>query len=163
MAAEGEAGPHIGSIGPPAEVEQLRAFIVRTAPVLLEEDVLPDTNQLQKELNSSESSLRKFIEDPQEKVLFITKTLPPEVAEGETADFQCKYEIKLGLNYCPERCTGVSFIKRGVALEADKSIRSQLRVINFSEDSPFETLHSYVKDAVTPYFSSFVTATNKIR
>ena len=163
MAAEVEVTTPIGSIGPPAEVEQLRAFLLRTAPVLLEEDVLPDTNQLQKELNSSETKLKKFIEDPQERVLFITKSLPPEGTEGESTDFQCKYDIRHGLNYCPLRCTGVSFIKRGTALEAEKSIRSQLRIINFSEDSPFETLHSYVKDAVTPYFTSFITATNKLR
>lgn len=163
MAAEVEAAPRLGSIGPPAETEQLRAFLIRTAPVILEEDVLPDTNQLNKELSSAESKLKKFIEDPQERVLFITKTLPPEGAEGESTELQCKYEVMLGLNYCPDRCTGVSFIKRGASLEADKSIRSQVRVINFSEDSPFEILHSYVKDAVTPYFTSFVMATNKLR
>ena len=161
MAAEVEAAPAISSMGPPAEVEQLRAYLLRTAPVLLEEGVLPDTDPLQRELKISESKLRKFIEDPQEKVLFIVKTVPPEGAEGETGDFQCTIEIRLGLNYHPIRCIGVSFIKRGSALGADKSIRSQLRVMSISEDSPFETLHSYVKDAVTPFFSSFVVATKK--
>lgn len=162
MATEVEDVSSISSIGPPAEVEQLRAYLLRTAPVLLEEDVLPDTDLLQGELKTSESKLRKFIEDPQERVLFIVKTLPPEGAEGEVIDFQCAYDVSLGLNYHPMRCTGVSFIKRGSALEAEKSIRSQLRIMNFSEDSPFETLHSYVKDAVTPYFTSFVTATKKM-
>lgn len=162
MAAEVEVAPVISSVGPPAEVEQLRAYLLRTAPVLLEEGVLPDTDPLQKELKASESKLRKFIEDPQERVLLIMKTLPPEGAEGETSDFQCTFDIRLGLNYHPIRCIGVSFIKRGSALEAEKSIRSQLRVMSVSEDSPFETLHSYVKDAVTPYFTSFVVATKKM-
>lgn len=163
MAAEVEVAPSLGSIGPPAEVEQLRAFLLHATPVILEEDVLPDTNQLVKELNSAETKLKKFIEDPQERVMFITRTLPPEVAEGETIEFQSQYEVSLGLNYSPVRYTGVCFIKRGTALEGDKSIRSQLRMINFSDDSPFETLHSYIKDAVTPFFTSFVTATNKLR
>ena len=163
MAADVEVNPSIsGSIGPPAEVEQLRAYLLRSTPVLLEEDVLPDTDPLQKELKSSELKLRKFIEDPQERVLFIVRALPPEGAEGENGDFQSSYSLRLGLSYHPARCTGVCFIKRGTALEADKTIRSQLRLMSFSEDSPFETLHSYVKDAVTPYFASFVMTTKKI-
>lgn len=159
-----EAAPSLSSVGTPAEVEQLRAYLLRTAPVLLEEDVLPDTKSLTKQLKTGESLLKKFIEDPLERALFVMKTIPPEEAEGEGSEsstFQSSYEIKLGLNYRPSRSIGIAFIKRGPILEAEKSVRSQLRIINFSEDSPFETLHSYVKDAVTPYFNSFIMATNK--
>lgn len=165
MAAELEdAGPAMSSIGPPAEVEQLRAYLLRTAPVLLEEDVLPDVESLQNQLKSSEAKLKKFIEDPQERSLFVVKTIPLEEGEGEGTEastFQSTYDIRLGLNYRPSRCIGVAFIKRCPVMEADKSIRSQLRLMNFSEDSPFETLHAYVKDAMTPYFNSFVLATKK--
>ncbi len=165
MAAEvEEAAPSLSSMGSPAEVEQLRAYLHRTAPVLLEEDVLPDTQSLTNQLKTSESLLKKFIEDPLERALFVMKTLPPEEVEGEgaeTSGFQSSYEIKLGLNYRQTRNIGIAFIKRGPIMEAEKSIRAQLRMINFSEDSPFETLHSYVKDAVTPYFNSFIMATHK--
>ena len=159
-----EAAPTMGSIGPPAEVEQLRAYLLRTAPVLLEEDVLPDVESLQNQLKSSEAKLKKFIEDPQERALFVVKTVPLDEGEGEGTEgggFESAYDLRLGLNYIPKRCIGVAFIKRSAVMEADKSIRSQLRFMNFSEDSPFETLHAYVKDAMTPYFNSFVLATKK--
>lgn len=166
MAAEVEEGASglSGSMGPPAEVEQLRAYLLRIAPVLLEEDVLPDVDSLQAQLQTSESKLKKFIEDPQERALFVVKTVPPEEGEGEGSEqssFQSSYDIRLGLNYGQSRSIGIAFIKRGPIVEAEKSVRSQLRFINFSEDSPFETLHSYVKDAVTPYFNSFILATKK--
>ncbi len=159
------------SLGPPAEVEQLHAYLLRAVPVLLEEDVLPDTNNLEALLKSSTSKMKRFIEDPQEKTLFVLKTVPPEGGEDETDDdvttgtptesFKPTYELLLGLNYTPTRSVGVGFIKRGHIIEADKSVRAQLRIMNFSEDSPFETLHSYIRDAVTPYFTSFITATKK--
>ena len=167
MAAEApsEIGSGLGASSP-ADVEQLRAYLLRVVPALLEEDVLPDLSVFEKLVKSSESRLKKFIEDPQERALFVIRTLPAEGGEdegeaAEQADFKPSYDICVGLNYRPARSVGVAFIKRGTVLEAEKSIRSQLRVMNFSEDSPFETLHSYIRDAVTPYFNSFVTATKK--
>lgn len=47
-------------------------------------------------------------------------------------------------------------IKRGAVIEADKSIKSQVRLMNFSEGSPYETLHSYISKTVAPYFKSYV-------
>ncbi len=161
-----EGGPSI-SMGPPAEVEQLRAYLLRITPVLLEEDVLPDVSSLEALLKSAEARLKSFIEDPQERALFVIRTIPPEAEEegeaggGEASSFRHTYEIRLGLNYRPTRSIGVAFIKRAAILEGDKTIRSQLRVMNFSEDSPFETLHSFIRDAVTPYFNSYVTTTKK--
>ena len=167
----GEEEPGIGSMATPAEVEQLRAYLLRAVPVLLEEDVLPDTSSLEGLLRAAESRLKKFIEDPQERALYVIRTLPPELEateeEGETTGgaesgvFRPAYEVCLGLSFRPVRAVGVGFIKRGAILEADKSVRSQLRVINFSEDSPFETLHSYIRDAVTPYFTSYVSMSKK--
>ena len=167
MAAEApsDIGSGLGASAP-AEAEQLRAYLLRVVPALLEEDVLPDMSAFENLIKSSESRLKKFIEDPQERALFVIRTLPAEGGEeeGETAEqtsFKPSYEICVGLNYNQARSVGVAFIKRGAILEAEKSIRAQLRVINFSEDSPFETLHSYIRDAVTPFFNSFVTATKK--
>ena len=167
MAAEApsEIGSGLGASSP-ADVKQLRAYLLRVVPALLEEDVLTDLSVFEKLVKSSESRLKKFIEDPQERALFVIRTLPAEGGEdereaAEQADFKPSYDICVGLNYRPARSVGVAFIKRGTVLEAEKSIRSQLRVMNFSEDSPFETLHSYIRDAVTPYFNSFVTATKK--
>lgn len=47
-------------------------------------------------------------------------------------------------------------IKRGAVIEADKSIHSQMRLINFSEGSPYETLHSFISKSLAPYFKSYV-------
>ena len=168
-AAAGEEGPK-GSmaVGPPSDVEQVRAYMLRVLPVMLEEDVLPDISALESAVKGAEPRMKKFTEDPQERALLVLRTLPPETEEEEgeggssgASGFQPMYEVRLGLNYKPSRCIGVAFIKRGAIVEADKSVRLQLRVMNFSDDSPFETLHSYVRDAVTPYFNSYVQATKK--
>lgn len=47
-------------------------------------------------------------------------------------------------------------IKRGAVVEADKAIHSQLRLINFSEGSPYETLHAFISKTMAPYFKSYV-------
>lgn len=47
-------------------------------------------------------------------------------------------------------------LKRFAVIEADKSIPSQMRVMNLSEDSPYETLHAFVSGAVAPYFKSYI-------
>ena len=169
MAAEPSASEE-GSmaLGRPADVEQVRAYLMRVIPVMLEEDVLPDLAPLEGVLKTVESRLKKFSEDPQERALLVMRTLPPETGEeegesstAEAASFRPTYDVRLGLNYKPARCIGMAFIKRGPILEADKSVRLQLRVINISDDSPFETLHSYVRDAVTPYFNSYVQVARK--
>lgn len=52
-------------------------------------------------------------------------------------------------------------IKRGLVVEADKNFSSQLRLMNLSDGSPYETLHAFVSNAVAPYFKSYVRATGK--
>ena len=52
-------------------------------------------------------------------------------------------------------------VKRGPIIEADKGFPSQLRVMNFSEGSPYETLHAYVSNAMGPYFKSYIRETGK--
>ncbi len=46
-------------------------------------------------------------------------------------------------------------------MEADKNFSSQLRIMNLSDGSPYETLHSYVANAVAPFFKSFIKVTGK--
>ena len=53
-------------------------------------------------------------------------------------------------------------MKRGPIVEADKSFTSQVRVMSLSDGSPYETLHSYISNAVGPYFKSYVRATGKV-
>jgi hypothetical protein len=46
-------------------------------------------------------------------------------------------------------------------VEADKNFSSQLRLMNLSDGSPYETLHSIISNAVAPYFKSYLRATGK--
>jgi len=54
------------------------------------------------------------------------------------------------------------FIKRGVVIEADKNIAHQLRVLSLNDGSPYETLHSYISTAVSPFFKSYVKESGRV-
>lgn len=56
----------------------------------------------------------------------------------------------------------MALIKRGTVVEADKSMNSQLRIINFSEGSPYETLHAFISKTMAPYFKSYVRETGRV-
>lgn len=47
-------------------------------------------------------------------------------------------------------------IKRSAVVEAEKLIHNQVRIINFSEGSPYETLHAFISKSLAPYFKSYV-------
>lgn len=66
----------------------------------------------------------------------------------------------LGLIEVRALCSLV-FIKKYSVIEADKKVPSQLRVMNLSDASPYETLHAYVSSAVAPYFKSYVKETGR--
>uniref|UniRef100_A0A8C5Q446 AAA+ ATPase domain-containing protein n=1 Tax=Leptobrachium leishanense TaxID=445787 RepID=A0A8C5Q446_9ANUR len=55
----------------------------------------------------------------------------------------------------------MAFIKRTPVIDADKPISSQLRVLTLSEDSPYETLHSFISNAVAPFFKSYIRESGK--
>lgn len=156
----GEEEPPLPAVNGPAEVNQLCTFLLKVVPVLLESDEdVPEVVTLQTVLKDNYGKLKRFIEDTQEHTLSIHYTLPPEVVDGELSSLppqQAAFEISLGANYRPQRSIGVIFTKRTSVIEMDKSIRSQIRVLSLSEDSPFETLHGFVHDAINPLFNSFV-------
>lgn len=146
--------------GRPAEVVQVSSYLMRVVPTLLEEG--DDAEAFKTALSGTgvESRLKRYIEDPQETALSVLRTLPPEeegeAASPDAAKFRPNYSILLGVHYRSTRSIGVVFIKRSPTLEGDKSIQSQLRLLQISDDSPFETLHAYVQNAVTPLFNSFI-------
>ena len=153
MASEGNTSQAMSTVGP-AEVDQLISYLVRVVPTLLEEGD-GGAVTLEVKLKGSLGKLKRFIEDSQEHALTVVKTLPPE-EEGSGELFQSVYDVQLGVQYQSQRCIGMVFIKRSPLIENDKPVRSQLRLIHISEDSPFEMLHSYVQEAVTPLFNTFV-------
>lgn len=46
-------------------------------------------------------------------------------------------------------------------VDADKPISTQVRVLTLSEDSPYETLHSIISNAVAPFFKSYIRESGK--
>lgn len=78
---------------------------------------------------------------------------PPE---GEEEKEPVSYYIGNEVHYTSPKMASLVCIKRGAVIEADKSIKSQVRLMNFSEGSPYETLHAYISKTVAPYFKSYV-------
>lgn len=58
------------------------------------------------------------------------------------------------------RCS-LALIKRTGVIDADKPISTQVRVLTLSEDSPYETLHSFISNAVAPFFKSYIRESGK--
>ncbi|KAG8248503.1 Cytoplasmic dynein 1 heavy chain 1, partial [Homalodisca vitripennis] len=94
-------------------------------------------------------------------------TAPPSLAaalddhdeseqSGESDDDKDTYLISNEVHFTSPKMTSLVFTKRYAVVEADKTISSQLRVITFSEGSPYETLHSYVCKTISPYFKSYI-------
>lgn len=78
---------------------------------------------------------------------------PPE---GEEEKEPVSYCVSNEVHYTSSKMSSLVCIKRGPVIEADKSIRSQVRLMNFSDGSPYEILHDYVSRTVAPLFKSYV-------
>ena len=106
---------------------------------------------------------RKLIGDSQVKSLLIYRIsiLADDVDGEEHAACTIKYGVKLNVQYVSQKETSVAFIKKGMVIENDKKIGAQLHVINFENSTPFDTLHSYISNAVSPFFKSYVKTSGK--
>lgn len=76
--------------------------------------------------------------------------------EGEEEKDAVQYYISNEVHFTNPRYLSLVCVKRGAVVEADKSIHSQLRIINFADGSPYETLHSFISKTLAPYFKSYV-------
>ena len=83
-----------------------------------------------------------------------------DTVSEKTTSRDVTYRITLGPSYRPNS-SSLLFIKSSDMLEAGKSLNNQIHVMNFGDGSPFETLHSYVRNAVSPYFNNYVQATGQ--
>lgn len=79
-----------------------------------------------------------------------------QTPEGEEEKMSVSYLISNDVHFTTNRMAALACIKRGAVVEADKSIHAQLRLINFSEGSPYETLHSFISKSLAPYFKSYI-------
>ena len=71
------------------------------------------------------------------------------------------WNISTDVRYSSAKATGAIFIKKFNQIETDKPLPKQMRIITLSEDSPYETLHSYLSCAVSPFFKSFLRESSK--
>ena len=148
-------------------------FLVKVVPAILEGDTNEsNSHELRNACNNAEyfECIKKFLSDPQIRALIVSKSVlkddEEDTSETDSAteserDGRITYSIHLNVQYTAPKLTSVGFIKRSGVVEADKNIASQLRVLNLSDDSPFETLHSFISNAVAPYFKSFVKTSGK--
>ncbi|XP_074612492.1 cytoplasmic dynein 1 heavy chain 1-like isoform X2 [Acropora palmata] len=154
------------------DVKNFTSYLRRVVPLLLEGDP-----EVPLELDTSLKDplhvdhIRKFLADAQTRSLLVTRTpFKDEEENDETSSTEsgaeserekAMYSIDLDIHYTAPKLSSVAFIKRGAIVDADKKITSQVRVINLNEGSPYETLHSYISNAVAPYFKSFVRKSGK--
>ena len=154
------------------DVKSFTNYLRRIVPLLLEGDP-----QVPLELDTALKDalhvdyIRKFVSDAQTRSLLVQRTpLKDEEENDETSSTESGaenereraiYSLDLDVHYTAPKLTSVAFIKRGAIVDADKKITTQIRVINLNEGSPYETLHSYISNAVAPYFKSFVRKSGK--
>ncbi|CAH0551344.1 unnamed protein product [Brassicogethes aeneus] len=146
------------------EINAFTNFILKAATVLLpEDDGQAEPTNLSSSLDdkTNQEFIKKFLSDPQVQTLYIQRNSskdddndqPPE---GEEEKEPVTYYVCNEVHYSSSKMSSLVCIKRGAVVEADKSIRAQVRLLNFSDGSPYEILHSYVSKSVAPFFKSYV-------
>ncbi|XP_030854690.1 cytoplasmic dynein 1 heavy chain 1 [Strongylocentrotus purpuratus] len=153
-----------------ADVTVLIDYLRKIVPLLLE-DGEPSAaldNALAHRVH--QEYMKKFLSDVQSPSLLIARSVTKDEEEEENTDSpdapgdepEVTYTVGVEVQFYNSKMASLVFLKKGLIIDADKCISSQLRVINLSEGSPFETLHAYVSTAVAPYFKSYVRASGKV-
>lgn len=109
--------------------------------------------------NTQSDDLIDFVRSRTKKVYFLFLSLDLDQdssTEGEEEKENVIYYISNEAHFNNQLITVLVWIKRGSVVEADKSIHSQVRLLNLSDGSPYETLHSCISKALAPYFKSYV-------
>ncbi|XP_042240101.1 dynein heavy chain, cytoplasmic-like isoform X4 [Homarus americanus] len=163
---EGDGGGVLETVGAVAEVDAVIRYVKRVASVMLEDDD-EASSELQAALNAPQYQdvVRKFVADPQAKSLLVQRSATKEETEEGSEMEEEKdvvFHLSTGVHFSSIKMNSILCIKRGGVIEADKSISSQIRTLNLSDGSPYETLHAIVANAVAPYFKSFVKESGKI-
>ena len=170
MDPTGEGGEPPTSSVMTADLEKVIQYIRSVAGGILDDDP-SGCPELDKALQhpANVEYVKKFISDPQTRSMMVYRNIPKEEegesdtedGAGSSGDASAEYKVELTLQFFSAKFVSVGFIKRGAVIEADKKIGSQLRILNLECTSPFETLHSYVSNAVAPFFKSFVKKSGK--
>ncbi|RVE54307.1 hypothetical protein evm_001134 [Chilo suppressalis] len=137
-------------------------YLRRAATVLLpEDDIVPPALNAALDDKVNQDCIRKFIADPQVSSLYVQRFSSKEddneqPTEGEEEKEAVTYQISNEVHFTSPRVAAFVCVKRGAVIEADKSIHSQLRLINLSDGSPYETLHAFISKTMAPFFKSYV-------
>ncbi|XP_018494643.2 dynein heavy chain, cytoplasmic [Galendromus occidentalis] len=162
--SEGTPPPEV-SLAPTQEVTRYIRKVVTALfdcePASALEMALSDRNHL--------DSVQKFISDSQIRSLLVqSSSAKDEELDQPSSDVgmsSCEdviYVISDEVHFANPKVNSLVMIKKGAVIEADKKIASQVRIMNLSDASPYETLHSYVAGAVAPYFKSYVRRTGRV-
>ncbi|KAM9149649.1 LOW QUALITY PROTEIN: cytoplasmic dynein 1 heavy chain 1-like [Pangshura tecta] len=146
-----------------ADVSVLQKHLRKLVPLLLEDGgEVPAALEAALEEKGALEQMRKFLSDPQVHTVLVERsTLKEDVGnEGEEEREFISYSINTDIRY-GLKSNSLAFIKRIPVIDADKPVSSQLRVLTLSEDSPYETLHSFISNAVAPFFKSYVRESGK--
>lgn len=162
--SDGREAPEEASV---VETSHFLSYLRRVIPPLFEgETEVPlELDTALKETLHLEY-INKYVSDSQIRSLLVIKTPLKDEEEGDESatsesNGKAAYSFDLDVHYEGAKLASIAFIKRGAIIEADKKIATQIRVFNLSEGSPYETLHAYISNAVSPYFKSFVRRSGK--
>ncbi|XP_049780046.1 dynein heavy chain, cytoplasmic isoform X3 [Schistocerca cancellata] len=139
------------------------SYLKKAATILLPEDddVMPPALNAALNDKSNQECIQKFLSDSQVSILFVQRISSKDddndqSGEGEDEKEAVAYYISNEVRFTNPKMCSFACIKRGAVIEADKSIHSQLRLVNFSDGSPYETLHAFISKTMAPYFKSYV-------
>jgi len=135
---------------------EFRDYIVKLITLLLEASE-EDINTYVNDENFNPIELENFIKDNVIQTLFIIKE---KIDDNQDGHF--KYFINFEINYSQLQVASLALIKRFPVLQKDKPIQAQLQIINLpgylDGGNPYETLHSYIHNVVSPYFNAYVSS-----
>ncbi|XP_049595492.1 cytoplasmic dynein 1 heavy chain 1 [Syngnathus scovelli] len=146
-----------------ADASVLQKHIRKLVPLLLEDGgEAPASLETSLEEKSTVEQMRKFLSDPQVHTILVERSaLKEDVGdEGEEEKEGITYNISIDIHY-GLKSNSLALIKRTGVIDADKPISTQVRVLTLSEDSPYETLHSFISNAVAPFFKSYIRESGK--
>ncbi|XP_063712959.1 cytoplasmic dynein 1 heavy chain 1-like isoform X4 [Symsagittifera roscoffensis] len=177
-----EAGPTVPPTVEIAEVSTFQQYLRKILPIMLEDGAITPSGNLEKtiEITTNIELFKKFMSEAATKSLLVRKCVlkddleadpnappgSPSSAGPTTSAAQVVYTVTVEISFASVKqqlLASVLFLKRGLVIEAEKSVPSQLRVMTLDDPSatPYETLHNYVSNAVAPYFKSYIRATGK--
>jgi dynein heavy chain 1 len=143
-----------GDPGSGPDLEILSKHILNATQLLLDAG---DVESLKSLVKEKTDLLKKFASDPSCRALMVERVVRGDGDEEE----EISWNLSTDVRYSNNKATGAIFIKKLAAIETDKPLPSQMRIITLSEDSPYETLHSYLSCAVSPFFKSYLRESTK--